>query len=150
MITDNIRNASLYYGVSDGIKSAFEYLTSHDLSKLESGKHQIDGDRMYLLIVDYDTKPLEQGAWEVHRRYIDVQYVVKGSETMGRVIVNGLTTSEEYNSEKDIEFLTGEGSFFTMNQGDFAVFFPHDAHMPGMTATSPKAVRKAVVKVLID
>ncbi|MHB1458053.1 MAG: YhcH/YjgK/YiaL family protein [Armatimonadota bacterium] len=150
MITDNIRNASLYYGVSDGIKAAFEFLTTHDLSKLEPGKHQIDGDRMYLLIVDYDTKPLDQGKWEIHRKYIDVQYVVCGSETMGRVIVDGLSTIEAYDSEKDIEFLTGEGAFFMMNKGDFAVFFPDDAHMPGMTATSPQAVRKAVVKVLAE
>ena len=69
---------------------------------------------------------------------------------MGRVIVDGLTTTAAYDSEKDIEFLTGEGVFFTMNQGDFAVFFPDDAHMPGMTATSPMAVRKAVVKVLAE
>lgn len=150
MITDNIRNASLYYGVSDEIKTAFKYLTSHDLSTLDPGKHQIDGDRMYLLVVDYDTKPLEQGKWEIHRRYIDVQYVVHGSETMGRTIVDDLTTIEAYDSEKDIEFLTGEGAFFTMNQGDFAVFFPDDAHMPGMTAASSQAVRKAVIKILAE
>lgn len=150
MITDNIRNASLYYGVSDGIKTAFEYIISHDLSRLEPGKHPINDDKMYLLILDYDTKPLYEGKWEIHRRYIDVQYIVMGTETMGRVIVDGLTTVEAYDSEKDIEFLTGEGAFFTMNQGDFAVFFPNDAHMPGMTDASPKAVRKAVVKVLAE
>jgi len=33
--------------------------------------------------MEYQTKPREQGIWEAHRKYIDVQYMIQGSELMG-------------------------------------------------------------------
>lgn len=149
MIADNIRNASRYYGISDGIRAAFDYIATHDLTEPAPGRYKIDGDKLHLIIVEYDTKPLEQGAWETHRQYADVQFVVSGTELMGRADVSGLSASIKYDADKDIEFFSGDGAFFTMAPGDFAVFFPDDAHMPGMTASSPQPVRKAVMKVLI-
>lgn len=150
MIIDNIRNAHMYYCLGEGIEAALRFLESRDLTQLEPGKYEIEGDAMYLLVVHYDTKPAEESAPEAHRQYVDVQYIADGSEQMGYTNLDTLQTADGYDEEKDIEFMEGPVSFVTMRTGDFAVFFPHDAHMPGIAQTQPAPVKKAVVKVRVD
>jgi YhcH/YjgK/YiaL family protein len=73
--------------------------------------------------------------------------MVEGAEVMGCAALADLQVTEPYNVEKDVLFLTGTGNFFTVSAGMFAIFFPHDAHMPQLAVTTPAPVRKIVVKV---
>ena len=146
MIFDDLSNASLYYGVHPGVEKALRYLLDTDLEQIAEGRYEIEGDSVFALVQQYASKPKEEGFWEAHRQYADVQYVVSGTEHMGYARAESLD-AEPYDAEKDFIKLRGEGSFLVMRAGLFIVLHPQDAHMPGMAITTPAPVRKVVVKV---
>jgi len=147
MITDDIRNAATYNGVGTGIRMALEYLAKTDFAGMAPGRYDIDGNNVYALVQQYETKPREKGVWEAHRRYIDVQFVAAGIETMGYAPLGGLTVTQPYSTDKDCVLLAGDGDFLTVRAGVFVIFFPQDAHMPCLACAAPAPVRKVVVKV---
>lgn len=149
MIIDRIDNAHLYHAVNAKFKRAFDYIQQIDVDTIPAGKYEIDGENMYALVQQYNTKLKEQGFWEAHRRYIDLQYVVQGAEGMGYANINHLR-QDEYDSSKDFLPLHGEGGLVTLHSGSFVLLLPEDAHMPGMAIGSPAPVKKVVVKIAVD
>ena len=149
MIIDRITNAYLYSSLSPAFKRAFEYLQQTDLGALANGKYEIDGENMYISVQEYDTKPKEQGKWEAHRRYIDIQYIIRGTEQIGCAHLAGLALTQAYDANRDVAFFSGEGDFSTMQEGMFMVLFPEDAHMPCIAVGAPSPVKKAVVKISV-
>ena len=148
MIIDSLDNSQQYSAVNPNIGRAFEYLLQTNLSELNVGRLDIAGEEIYALVQQYNTKPKEQGFWEAHRRYIDLQVVIQGSEKIGYANLNRLTQGE-YDTKKDFLPLTGEGEFLILNAGDFMLLFPADAHMPGIAVASPISVKKIVVKIKV-
>lgn len=146
MIVDEIRNARLYAGMGRRIARALEWMAQTDLGALAPGRVEIDGDRVFALVSDYTSKPREEGRWEAHRRYLDLQIVAAGIELIGYAPLTSLTAGE-YIAEKDIVWLEGDGSLVTMTPGRFMLLWPGDAHMPGLAAADPSPVRKVVVKI---
>ena len=61
-------------------KAAFRWLASHDLTTIEKGKHPIEGTSLVVSVEDSKNEPLEKRTSESHRKHIDLQYVVKGTE----------------------------------------------------------------------
>lgn len=147
MIIDKLENAYLYCGLNKNIAKAFEFLTNTDLSKLENGRYEIEGNKIFAIVQDYETKSRETALWEAHHNYTDVQYIVTGRELMGYTSLNNLKPKVEYDKTKDIEFLEGNGNFFEVKEGYFVVFMPHDAHMPSISVNQAEFVKKIVVKV---
>jgi len=149
MITDRINYANLYHPLSSGIRHAFEYLQQTNLASLPPGKYEVGGGNLYVMSQEYTTKLPEQGKWEAHRRYIDLQYIVSGTERIGYAHLSRLSQGD-YNSEKDFQALTGVGDYITLSAGDFMLLFPEDAHMPGMAVGDPVPVKKVVVKIAVS
>jgi biofilm protein TabA len=146
MMIDQLNNASFYLGVNKGLAVAFHYLQNTDLSKIEPGKYEIDGSRIYALVQQYETKSKEKGRWEAHRRYMDLQYVFGGVERIGYANLEQLQAGE-YDEAKDFLALSGEGDFFVVRAGTFVILAPQDGHMPGIAVSGPQPVKKIVVKV---
>ena len=148
MILATIEQAHRYANCHSGLARGFEFLQTTKLTELADGKHEIDGDRLFA-IVAHDTGRGRDGAFlEVHRKYIDIQYVVSGNEVIGWQPL-GICESikQEYDSEKDIAFfLDRPQSWFEVLPRSFTVFFPEDAHAP-LAATGP--VHKIVLKVAV-
>ena len=150
MIIDHIENAKLYSCISERISRALNYIKQTDFSKLEPGKHEIDGDNIFAFVNDYKTKDPSECNFETHKKYIDVQYVAEGVEFMGYAPLIDQEIITPYNEENDITFYKGEKSFTKVREGMFAIFFPYDVHMPGAKEDNPLSVRKVVVKVKVD
>ncbi len=150
MIIDHIENSPLYFPLGERIATALRALKSVDLLRAEPGRHEIQGSQVFALIQEYETKPREQGAWEAHRRHIDVQYVVSGAEVIGHSHLSNLSVTKPYSDKEDILFAEGDGSFLTVSAGMFVIFFPHDAHMPALAAGRQGRVRKIIVKARVD
>lgn len=148
MVIDQLKNAHHYYNLGEGIAAALRYLQNTDATKVEPGRYVLDGDRLFAMVQQYETKPKAQGFWEAHRKYIDVQYVAQGTEHMGFSHLSQLRP-QPYDEEKDFLKLEGEGEFVLMQAGTFVILGPEDAHMPGMAVDQPLPVRKVVVKVRI-
>jgi YhcH/YjgK/YiaL family protein len=148
MIIDQITNSHLYYNVHPRIKTAFDFLEQSDLSSLAVGRIEIDGQNLYAMLQQYTSKPLKQAAWEAHRRYIDLQIVLQGSEKVGYANIANLS-QKEYDDNKDFLPLFGEGDFLTLQNGNFALLFPQDAHMPGLAIVAPAQIKKIVFKIAV-
>ncbi len=149
MIIDTLKNSALYQGLGPRIAAGLNYLKSTDFSRLEPGKYEIDGQRLFAMVQGYTSKPRHEGKWEAHRKYIDIQFIVRGVESMGYANLDALTVSQPYNDKDDYLLLEGSGDFLTAGAGTFILFAPQDAHMPGLALTTPQPVIKVVVKVLI-
>jgi len=134
-----------------GLERAFEYLAKADLAALPLGRTDIEGDDVYVMMSEGETKPPEQVKFEAHRRYIDIQLVVRGQEAIGVAPVTALTTVEPYDPARDIEFFAvpREAAALELRAGDFAVFAPADGHRPSLHLDGPHVSRKAVVKVSV-
>ena len=111
MIIDQLKNASLYFEMSKKIETALAYLLDTDLPNIKPGRYEIDGSNIYALMQNYETKPKENGFWEAHRHYIDIQYIIKGTELIGYANIDYLK-SGEYDDVKDFLVLYGDGVFF--------------------------------------
>ena len=150
MIADTLKNRSQYASISPRIKAGFDYLAKTDFSKIAAGKYEIDGSNLFALVQEYDSITRDQGKWECHKNYIDIQYVVEGVEQIGVQNIDFLKVTVEYNPEKDIAFLSGDGDFVTLSKGSYGVFFPQDAHMPKVApGDKPGKVKKVVLKIKI-
>jgi YhcH/YjgK/YiaL family protein len=149
MVTDVLVNASLYAGLGDRIARALKWAQDMDPASLELGRIDIDGNRLFALVSDYQTKPLIDGRWEAHRGYLDLQCVAEGIERIGYAPIASLVATD-YIPERDITWLEGEGSFVTLEPGRFILLWPGDGHMPGVAVEDPRHVRKVVIKIAVD
>jgi YhcH/YjgK/YiaL family protein len=151
MIADVLKNRQLYEPISPRIKTALEYIANTDFSAMEPGRIELDGANVFVLVQKYDSLPKEQGKWEYHRKYIDIQYIAEGMEQIGFANIENMKVETEYNPEKDIGFLIGEGDYVTLVKGSFGIFFPQDAHQPKVAPNNIIGqVTKVVVKIRLD
>jgi YhcH/YjgK/YiaL family protein len=148
MILDSLKNASASEKLHPLFKQAFDYILANDLSKIEPGKIILDGDKLYISVMEIDGKTPEIAKMEAHKKYIDIQVVLAGQESMGWTAIEHCTHEmDAYNPEKDIIFYTNKPTtYITVNPGQFAVFYPEDGHAP---AIGKGKIKKAVVKVLV-
>ena len=149
MILDSLPQASRYEHLHPGFKQAFEFLTDPTLSGREAGKHELDGERLFV-IIGHDPGRGRQGAkLEAHRRYIDIQYVVRGVDEMGwRSLADCQQTELPYEPARDVAlFADAPEAWLRVPAGKFVVFWPQDAHAP---LGGQGELMKAVVKVAVD
>ncbi len=154
MILDCLPQWRRYATTLPGLAKAFEYLQTLDAG-CPNGRYELDGDRMYCLVQRYRTKPREQAAFEAHRKYVDVQFMLAGRETILWAPLAALTTvTQPYDSSRDIGFfapVTGApvtgATPVQLGVQQFAILFPEDGHAPGVEADGAMEVVKAVVKV---
>jgi YhcH/YjgK/YiaL family protein len=151
MIADILKNRHIYEAISARIKIALEYISNTDFSAMEPGRYELDGSNLFALVQAYDSIPKEQGKWECHKKYIDIQYIAEGVEQIGCNNIEYMKITTEYNPEKDIAFLSGKGDFITFSKGSYGIFFPEDAHMPKLAVNNVSgAVKKVVIKIKVD
>ena len=147
MILDGLENFRIYQGAHPGFAAVAEFLSKTDLRQLPVGRQEIDGDRLYVNVMEVDGHSCAEAQLEYHRKYIDLQIVLSGEETMGWSALQDLPEGISFDSEKDYALVKAPVSaWFPVKPGFFAVFFPQDAHAPCCGAGK---IRKAVLKVLL-
>jgi YhcH/YjgK/YiaL family protein len=149
MILDTLANCHLYLSINERIAKGFDYLRTTDLDSLPCGKHDIDGDTIFALVQEYQTKPIAECKLESHKKYIDIQYVIRGEEMIGITTQNNQTILEQ-NLEKDYTFYEGTTSLIRVSKGMFTIFFPDDLHQPCVQTETVLEVKKVVIKVMIE
>ncbi|HEY3398790.1 MAG TPA: YhcH/YjgK/YiaL family protein [Armatimonadota bacterium] len=146
MIIDRLENAERYFALNPGFAAGFAYLRRPDLAQIPTGSHPLEGERLRADVIQAPAKTLDQLKLEVHRRYIDVQYLLSGEESFGWKLTAECTqATQEYDPVKDRIFYTDEPqAYFPLPAGMFAIFFPEDAHSPMLGAGT---LHKVVLKV---
>lgn len=148
MILDSLENGACYHAIAPRLRRAFEYAARTELAALEPGRHAIEGDEIFVNIMECDLKNAEDAPLEVHDRYIDIQILLSGeAETMGWRERRACDRPRgEFDAERDILFYEDRPqTFFEVRPGQFVIFLPEDAHAPMI---GRGAIKKAIIKVL--
>ncbi len=152
MIFDRLENHTLY-PLGNVWETAFDFLKTVT-PEMEDKKYILQGDELYASVASYNTKARGVAKLETHRKYVDIQVLISGSETIEIFPKKGLTVNEPYNPEKDVEFYQSPAEppvQVTLRPSHFVAFFPEDAHMPClMTGGTPQPVKKVVIKVAVE
>jgi YhcH/YjgK/YiaL family protein len=141
-----------YFKNKERWDKAFKFFLNNDLSRLETKRYDIDGDNLFATVSEYLSKNEETTNFEAHRKYIDIQYVISGVEIMN---IAPLSSAKEvitpYDSAKDIEFMkVSNVADYKATPANFFIFFPGDAHRPGIKDKVNSTVRKVVIKVKVE
>jgi biofilm protein TabA len=136
------------------LRKGLDYLQNLDPQDLEPGTVEIDGRQVYAMIQSYTSREVtENPHLEAHRKYLDIQYLVSGTEAMGWAPLDQLEVNVPYIDDKDILLGTVPAEARTLvpfSAGYAILLFPSDAHGPGLAAGEPESIVKVVVKVLLD
>ena len=130
-----------------GIKKALNYIQNTYFSDLATGKYEIEGDAIFAIVNEYETKEIGDNLLKAHLKYIDVQYVAEGIEQIGVTTLVNQKPIKLYDDVDDYMLFKEPYDLITLNKGMFAIFFPDDIHMPGIKADDIIKVKKIVVKV---
>lgn len=151
MIFDNAKNLDYYrnLGIGDRYAKAIDWLKSQDLAALENGKYEIDGKMVYANVMSYTTIPWEEAKYEAHEDYTDIQYMIKGRETLTYAPIDALNPTGPYNPDKDVILYdnSNPGLKVVASDDEFLIFNPWDGHKPKAMADTPCEVKKVVVKI---
>ena len=152
MIVTDLNHIEHQVPMTPDLRKALAYLRRQDVHSLPDGKAEIDGDRVYAIIQRYETIRTGSPKFEFHRKYIDVQFIASGEETIGWAPVESMTITEAYNADKDICFgkvASGTWTPVRLHVGQLAVLRPEDAHAPKLASCLPSPVMKVVVKIAV-
>ncbi|WP_114783247.1 YhcH/YjgK/YiaL family protein [Botryobacter ruber] len=149
MVLDNLNNAARYYSMHPLFKKAFQFLHDNELDAMDVGKYELQGMDLFAIISEGTGVPQEEAKMESHRRYIDIQYIVSGTDHMGWEDIEKCSDpSEPYTEERDVMFYADKAtSWFNVEAGYFTIFFPNDVHAPMASETE---VRKVVLKIAVQ
>lgn len=149
--TDQIEFANQYHKNKALWDKAFAFLKNTNLDTIRAGKYPIDGDNLYASVTENPTKDFDKTKWEAHKKYIDVQYVIKGKEKIGVAPFSTATVVTPYDETKDVGFYSSnDGKFYEAQPGTFFIFFPQDAHRPNIKIEGCDVDKKIVLKVRVN
>ncbi len=145
-------------GFPDSVKEGIRFLKTADLDNLPLGTTKIDGDRVYANVMEYETHAAGEEISESHKRYYDIQCVIRGREMQACIPYSaGLPVKVPYNKEEDYALYTpaampfwADGSDFptkiTVHEKELTIFAPGEVHTSGICPEEPEKIFKVVVK----
>ena len=148
MICDTLDQLHLYKGFRKNLDTAIEFLAAHPLDTLPLGRTEVDGDEVFINVMDADLKPHTGSHAEYHRLYADLQIDLTGGEGWGYTNLPGEEAGE---FTGDIGFRTSPDAVSgTLGEGRFVLFFPGELHKPGVARPGCAHVRKVVIKIRME
>ena len=152
MIYDNLSNIDIYKGLSTDIYTGLLFLRQA-MSDIEDRAYLLNS-KVKAIVSEYETKSTNKYGYEAHKRFIDIQCVLKGEEMVSCLPIEKLAETNPYNEETDATFyrksLKQLPSNLILQPGYFTIFFPQDGHMSQLCVKQPQLVKKVVVKVEIQ
>lgn len=148
MILSNLKSSERSESLHPLFKKAFDYVKSHDLLNAPCGRIDVDGDNLFINNCNPELKSADEQVLEAHRDYIDIQILLEGEETIGWKPIEDCTNeTKPYDKAADCALYAEPAStYVTLKPGQFAIFWPEDAHAP---IIGKGKVRKCIAKVKI-
>ena len=144
MIVDSMANIRKYAGLLNHLEEGLAAIEA--LEDKKPGRYEFEGG--FFMVQEGTTRPLSEGLLEAHRRYVDVQIMLEGSELAGWEDLGKCTEDAPFSEEKDIGFYHGDQShYMKIDAGMFYIVFPWDAHEPISHVDEPTSYRKIVMKL---
>ncbi|MCI7814204.1 MAG: YhcH/YjgK/YiaL family protein [Lachnospiraceae bacterium] len=150
MIFGNVKNLDEYPFLEEQIRECFTYAKEHVLVEYEKGSHEIDGERLFVNIVEYETVKAEERFWEAHRNYLDIHLMLDGTEQIDLNFIQNMEL-KEFVPKDDFLPMDGEkNSSVILRNGDFLICYPSDGHRTAVAAGESQKIKKAIFKVRIS
>ena len=152
MIVTELRHIDRELAMTSSLRKAFDFLNGIGIADLPDGRVDIDGERVFANVQRYATESRDEPKFEYHRKFVDVQFIVSGEETIGWVTRDRMTVTVDYDKEKDVCFGTAARGVWTpvrLHAGQLAVLWPDDCHAPKLAVNAPAQVMKIVVKIAV-
>ncbi|MBR4996186.1 MAG: YhcH/YjgK/YiaL family protein [Alistipes sp.] len=149
MILDSLKNKARYEALHPRFKQVFDFIDSHDVAAMECGRHDIDGDNIFVNVQELDLKERSEARLELHRKYIDIQLLLKGpAEEFGWSEIKDCQQPEaDFDEQKDVQFFTDTPQcFYSVAEGQFSILYPEDGHAPMLGSGR---VKKCIFKILL-
>lgn len=145
-----LRKTEINSDMQERVNDALSYLKNIDANNLREGKTEVDSD-FYYTVQRYKTRSVSECKFESHKKYVDIQILLEGSEIMDLADISRLTQKEDYDSEKDVMFWNESKSYTrtTLRQGDYIILYPEMAHRGAVNLSEEDVVTKIVGKVKI-
>lgn len=152
MIFDQVDSAGMYGGLGERIAAGLALLSDERVLNAPLGKHEVQGQDLYFILMEYTTKRPVEALPEIHRKYMDIQCVLSGQEYIGYAPLEGLTLETPYDGQKDVALyaVQPQQTLLRMTPGMFAIFWPNEPHAPCICVDTPAPVKKIVVKVKME
>ena len=152
MISGRIEDLKYYYSVCPEFENVYAFVKEYFENEKADGSYELIPDKLTASIATYTTSPAEERQLEAHRRYADVQVVLKGAERIECAHISDckVELSEEFSKGGDIGFYADPEyvSSIALDKGTFLYLLPEDAHKPCVNAGTESAeVTKVVFKI---
>lgn len=147
MIIDSIDNISQYEALLPGISERWAQVCAE--GHTEVGRYPLT-EGFYMIQEGY-TKPMAEGTFELHRRYIDVQFLLEGSEEVAWTKRENIEITLPYDEERDME--RGRAAHdhrMQMTAGMCYIAFPHDGHQTVSHTEIIQHYKKCIIKVPVE
>ncbi len=146
MILSELQNKNRYINLHPLFGKAFSFLEKENLSQLPEGKLDIDGDYLFAIISKPGTSAEEIPKLEAHKKYIDIHFIIAGTELFGwKNLSNCKGVEGEFDFEKDYVLYNDQDfTNLLLNKNAFVVVYPEDAHSPGIKT---EQLHKVVLKI---
>lgn len=149
MIYGNLSTCNTYSFLSERILECFAYAKKEDLLSFEKGSHPIDGENLFVNIVEYETTTKENRFFEAHKDYLDLHLMLDGEESIGINFIKDMKQGD-YIKKDDYLQITGEvKTLVTLTNEDFLICYPEDGHMTALKVKEPCKIKKAIFKIKI-
>jgi len=125
--------------------AAFAFLKNQNLEEIKSGRYPIIGEQVFASVSEAPSHNKEDVKWESHKKYIDLQYIIKGKEMIGIADTSKATIIKPYTD--DVINYETDGNYYITEPGSFFLFFPNNAHRPTIKVEGYDVVKKIVIKI---
>lgn len=146
MIIDRIEEQRRYYPLHSEMEQAFSFIA--EAMDLEPGRYELDNG-LFATVSEGTTRPRDSIHFEAHRKYIDLQYCITGSERIAWANIQELNSISTENIG-DNYYYEGLSTSVVVRPGTFYIMFPSDAHKTAIHKEFPKYYKKVVIKLPVE
>ena len=149
MIFGNIQNLKEYFFLEDGVLECFNYMKEHALNEYKKGVYEIDGKRLFVNIVEYETVTAKERFWEAHKEYLDIHLMLEGEEQIDMNFLPNMDVKDYVPEDDFLPMEGGKNGSVILRKGDFLICYPSDAHRTAVAVEESEKIKKAIFKVRI-
>ena len=149
MVFDILDHAEQYYCFGRLYQKAFEWLKNTDIMSLPLGRYEIEGNDLFALVQEYETRTIDNCEMETHMDFIDIHYIAQGCEYIGYADVTKMLPATHIGREiwDTVLYEKEYNNKLFMEKGDICICFLNDDHMPRMIPLNKNVVRKVIIKL---
>ncbi|WP_435928872.1 N-acetylneuraminate anomerase [Dryocola sp. BD613] len=147
-----ITGESLYpesAGLPEALINAVRLALAQKPERKAPGSYPIQGEKLFMNVMEFSTQAPETKKAEQHREYIDIQVLLAGTERIYYGLFESARECEELHVEEDYQLCNriDNEQQLTLRPGQFAVFMPLEPHKPGCVVSRAETIKKVVIKL---